>query len=124
MKNWLFLSLISIFLFFSADCQAQAVEVDLYNSTQFVSPNILIVWQNPYEFVDTAGYNVYKADNKNVYEKINIKLIPAEGTEKEWLFYQITDLAVKKGKSYKYKIEEVKKNGKSYFSLPTSCRAE
>jgi len=117
-----FTALLFIMSICLSGAQAQ-VQVDLFNSTEHLQPNILLQWQYPYEFRDTAGYNVYRKSDGN-YVKINDQLIPAEGTESDWIIYEITDLAIKKGGYYSYKIEEIKKNGASFFSEPESWIAE
>jgi hypothetical protein len=74
-------------------------------------PAITLRWETASE-VDTAGYNIYRADEQNgPLAKINARLIPASADPIVGGSFAFTDTAVQAGRTYYYQLEEVETGG-------------
>lgn len=74
---------------------------------------IIIRWSTESE-VNTAGYNIYRATNKEgPWEKINERLIPGSPDPLRGGTYAFTDTTVIAGQTYWYELEEVELDGKT-----------
>ena len=82
---------------------------------------VILSWSTGSE-IDTAGFNIYRADVENGnYSKINTSLIPAEGSPTRGASYEFTDTDVQNRKIYFYKLEDIDLNGKSIKHGPVSA---
>ncbi len=74
-------------------------------------PPVALSWETASE-VGAAGFNVYRAEVPGGdFVQVNTALIPAEGDEIGGAAYRFEDDAVKPGRRYAYRIEEVEWNG-------------
>jgi len=82
---------------------------------------VAIAWATESE-IDNAGFNIYRADSEQgEYVKINAALIPAEGSATGGASYAFADTAVKNGKMYYYKLEDIDLNGTATMHGPKSA---
>jgi hypothetical protein len=79
-------------------------------------PPVTLSWETASE-VGTAGFNVYRAEapvpeaSGGDFVQVNAALIPAEGDEMVGAAYRFEDDAVRPGRRYAYRIEEVEWDG-------------
>jgi hypothetical protein len=72
---------------------------------------VTLKWQTESE-IDNSGFNLYRAESKSgTYTKINVTLIPAEGSPSEGASYSFVDSDVKNRRAYYYMLEDVDSSG-------------
>jgi hypothetical protein len=88
-----------------------AVTLSKFGTLEVVPANVTLAWDTASE-VDTAGFNVYRADSKDgPYARINAQLIPSTADKVVGGKYQYQDKSVKPGKTYFYRLEDVELGG-------------
>jgi len=79
---------------------------------------VQLVWKTETE-TENVGFNVLRgATRDGEYSKINAALIPAQGDSTQGATYDFSDNAVKNGKAYYYKLEDIDQNGSSTYHGP------
>jgi hypothetical protein len=74
---------------------------------------VILEWTTESE-IDNAGFNLYRSESADSgYVKINLSLIPAEGSATSGATYQYVDNGVKNRRTYYYKLEDIDLNGTS-----------
>lgn len=92
---------ISLASFFLTGCAA-------FESTP---PRVLLEWTTASE-VNTAGFNLYRSENKDgPFAKINAQIIPASTDAVLGGKYQYADAGVEAGQTYYYQLEDVEYSG-------------
>jgi hypothetical protein len=96
--------------------------IDLSSFTAIPSDRkVILEWTTESE-IDNAGFNLYRAESEDgEYVRINISLIPAEGSATQGVSYQFVDEGVKNRTTYYYKLEDIDLNGKSTMHGPASA---
>ena len=96
------------------------ITLDSFNAT----PGNKIVrlnWSTATE-INCVGFNIYRAESEDGrYVKINAAVIPAEGSDTAGASYEFTDTAVKNGRTYYYKLEDLDLNGTATMHGPASA---
>jgi hypothetical protein len=82
---------------------------------------VTLVWSTASE-TDNAGFNLYRSESENeTFTKINISLIPAQGSSTQGALYEFIDNSVQNRKTYYYKLEDIDLNGTSTMHGPVSA---
>jgi hypothetical protein len=82
---------------------------------------VILQWSTSSE-IDNAGFNLYRSESENgEYIKINLSLIPAQGSSTQGASYESVDKDVKNRKTYYYKLEDIDLNGTSTMHGPVSA---
>jgi len=82
--------------------------------------SVLVNWTTASE-LGNVGFNVYRSEAEDSeYVRVNDVLIPAQGNASTGASYSFTDLNVKRGRTYYYKLEDVDTSGVSTFHGPVS----
>lgn len=76
------------------------------------SNRVIVEWTTESE-IDTAGFNLYRAEENSEFIKINDSLIPAEGGPTTGALYDFVDEQVENRKAYYYILEDMDINGLS-----------
>lgn len=85
------------------------------------SGNVVLNWSTASE-IDNGGFNIYRSDSENgKYVQINEDMIPTKGSATEGATYSCADIALKNGKTYYYKLEDIDLNGTSTMHGPVSA---
>jgi V8-like Glu-specific endopeptidase len=96
---------------------ALAVDLILFKAAHF-GERVLVRWETASE-VNHAGFHIWRcASEDGLYARMTDTLIPAQGGPGWGAAYQYRDLAVKPGKIYYYRLEDVNTQGLSFFHGP------
>jgi hypothetical protein len=83
--------------------------------------SVLLKWTTESE-IDNAGFNLYHSESADSgYVKINLSLIPAEGSSTSGLSYKYIDDSVRNRTTYYYKLEDIDIYGTSTMHGPVSA---
>jgi len=85
-----------------------------------VHGKVVVKWVTESE-VDNAGFNIYRASSQQgQYIKLNEKLIAAKGSPTSGSVYTYTDVAVKRGETWFYRLEDIDFKGSPTLHGPVS----
>jgi len=83
--------------------------------------SVVLAWKTDSE-IDNAGFNIYRSDRPDGgYRIINGRTIPAQGFADMGADYTFTDTAVRSGKTYYYRLEDINLNGTTTMHGPVSA---
>ncbi len=95
----------------SVSASPTAVTLSKFGMLEVVPANVTLSWDTASE-VNTAGFNVYRAESVNgPYSRINGQLIPSAADKLAGGKYQYLDKSVVPGKTYYYQLEDVELGG-------------
>ncbi len=81
---------------------------------------VTLEWKTASE-IDNAGFNLYRSEDGGEYERINDRLIPAEGSPTEGAAYEFVDTDVENRTPYSYMLEDVDFNGTAVQHGPVTA---